>query len=330
MAHILITGAAGFIGSHTAEGLLNAGHQVTGIDNFRTGSWENLTSFARHPRWRFQELSVLSEDFEGLLASAKPDAIIHLVGLVSVQESISNPALNHQLNVAATEHVIALAERLKIPRLVYASSAAVYGDCLTLPLREESPTQPVSPYGAAKLQSEKLLLEAARQNANLATVCLRYFNVFGPRQRGDSPYSGVISKFVDACVRGQAPVVFGNGLQTRDFIHVRDLARANAAAATTNVPSGSYNIGCGREIQLLEILKTLRELHPTLPPTEFKPARTGDIVRSVCDPSRFRKHTGFATEATLRGGLQEMLQLELAAARSSVAKLAASTTNTLS
>ena len=195
MAHILLTGAAGFIGSHTADQLLAAGHTVTGVDNFRTGRRSNLTAASGSPRFSLHDVDVTAQkDFTALAGRVRPDAIIHLAALVSVQESMNNPALNFALNVQATHVVAEAARQHDVKRIVFASSAAIYGDVTDHPIRESAPKKPISPYGAAKLASEALLLGHGAA-FGLTVRCQRYFNVFGPRQDPASPYSGVLSIF---------------------------------------------------------------------------------------------------------------------------------------
>lgn len=309
MTKILVTGAAGFIGSHTVDFLLASGHEVVGVDNLRTGCRENLKQAAASPRFDFQVMDITEvETFTGLVRSQRPDVIIHLAGLVSVQDSRADPALNLRLNVGGTQAVIDAVISASVPRVVFASSAAVYGDSDSLPLREDAPKQPLNPYGEAKLASEALLAGAARMHGFTA-VSLRYFNVYGSRQAPDSPYSGVVSRFVDCCRRNQAPVIFGDGRQTRDFIHVSDVARANTQAALLpGMPSGDYNVASGHETSLLDLVGLLRAMQPSLPMPKFSAAQPGDIRRSVGDPGRWGAVSGFAPQETLEKGLLELVE----------------------
>ena len=309
MTKILVTGAAGFIGSHTVDSLLASGHEVVGVDNFRTGSRENLRQATASPRFDFQVMDITEvETFTGLVRSQRPDVMIHLAGLVSVQDSRADPALNVRLNVGGTQAVIDAVISASVPRVVFASSAAVYGDSDSFPLREDAPKQPLNPYGEAKLASEALLAGAARMHGFTA-VSLRYFNVYGSRQAPDSPYSGVVSRFVDCCRRNQAPVIFGDGRQTRDFIHVRDVARANMQAALLpGMPSGDYNVSSGQETSLLDLVGLLRAMQPSLPVPKFSAAQSGDIRRSVGDPARWCAVSRFSPRETLSAGLLELVE----------------------
>ncbi len=309
MTKILVTGAAGFIGSHTVDSLLASGHEVVGVDNLRTGCRENLKQAAASPRFDFQVMDITEvKTFTGLVRSQRPDVMIHLAGLVSVQDSRADPALNVRLNVGGTQAVIDAVIGASVPRMVFASSAAVYGDSDSFPLREDAPKQPLNPYGEAKLASEALLAGAARMHGFTA-VSLRYFNVYGSRQAPDSPYSGVVSRFVDCCRRNQAPVIFGDGRQTRDFIHVRDVARANSQAALLpGMPSGDYNVASGHETSLLDLIALLRAMQPSLPMPKFSAAQPGDIRRSVGDPGRWCAVSGFAPQEKLGVGLLELVR----------------------
>lgn len=309
MTKILVTGAAGFIGSHTVDFLLSLGHEVVGVDNLRTGCRENIRQAAASPRFEFHTLDITeAAHFTRLVRKSRPDVIIHLAGLVSVQDSRADPALNLRLNVGGTRAVIEAACDASVSKVVFASSAAVYGDSDDLPLNEDAPKKPLNPYGEAKLASEELLAGAARVHGFTA-VCLRYFNVFGSRQASDSPYSGVVSRFVDCCRRNEAPIVFGDGRQTRDFIHVRDVAMANSQAATLPaLPSGNYNVASGRETSLLDLVILLRTMRPSMPVPEFCAAQTGDILRSVGDPARWFAVSGFSPQEKLETGLLELVQ----------------------
>lgn len=303
----LVTGAAGFIGSHSVEWLLARNVRVIGVDNLRTGHLENL------------EVAHASPDFEWVLADAGDEAtmrllferhrfagILHLAALVSVPESFREPALNYRLNLAAADCIARLCLEFECKRLVFASSAAVYGTHAALPNQESAIPQPQSPYAAAKLAAEVMLLGYAA-SYGLEAVCLRYFNVYGPRQDPNSPYSGVLSIFTDRFKGGLQVTVYGDGEQTRDFISVRDVARANGEALTqTRVVADRYNVCVGHGVSLNQVLAIYREWFPNAPLVEYAAARIGDIRHSRGDPKKLRNMLGCSAQIPFKQGLREL------------------------
>jgi UDP-glucose 4-epimerase len=307
MAKILITGAAGFIGSHTAEKLLGEGYAVFGVDDFRTGKRSNLDR-AIKDGMEFCEFSILDGTrLSRLVRSSHIDAIIHLSALVSVSESISEPDLNFRLNILGTHRVAEAARSHGVKRLVFASSAAVYGDSLSGPIRERSRLCPISPYGSAKLASEHMLLSYAAYGIEVRIQ--RYFNVFGLRQDPASPYSGVISIFVRNFSQDRPVTIYGDGRQTRDFINVTDVAQANLLAATkSDLKTGIANICTGQSISLLQVVRELKRLCPNAPAPSFVPARSGDIRHSVGAAQQAKRQLGFTANSTLRVGLAQLMR----------------------
>ena len=308
MPKVLVTGAAGFIGSHTTDLLLAQGHSVCGVDNFRTGRPGNLARARPHPRFEFREQDCAAPGaLDRTIREYQPDAVIHLAALVSVPESIAHPAENNRLNFQATQLAAEAARAHGVKRIVFASSAAVYGANPNLPLTEEADCQPLSPYGTAKLNSEKLLLELSRTQG-VVVRCQRYFNVFGPRQDPSSPYSGVISLFRDRLAKNTPATIHGDGEQTRDFIYVDDVAQANVIAATSpGIPSGVANICTGRAISLNVLYAALcRVSGKNLPPVHG-PAREGDIRHSCGSPEKAKRDLRFAAQTSLEAGLQAVI-----------------------
>jgi UDP-glucose 4-epimerase len=261
----------------------------------------------RHKDFALHEIDVAVDgNLSALVSACAPAAIIHLAALVSVQESMADPELNYRLNLHATQLVAEAARRHQVPRIVFASSAAVYGRAGTRPLKEPDETHPISPYGAAKLASENLLLGHAEAFAFTAS-CLRYFNVYGPRQDPASPYSGVLSLFARGFREGKAVTVYGDGRQTRDFITVGDVARANVLAATkTNLASGAVNICTGQPSSLQKILAVFSAHFPAAPRPIYAPARPGDIMHSSGNPAKAQSELGFIAETGIEEGLDRI------------------------
>jgi UDP-glucose 4-epimerase len=310
MSTVLVTGAAGFIGSHTCDRLLDAGHTVVGLDNFRTGNRANLAAASTRRGFRLVEADLCAPGvLDRLVAEVRPDAIIHLAALVSVQESLQNAALNFELNLRATHLVAEAARAHGVARVVFASSAAVYGDSPALPLREQAgDLRPISPYGAAKLASESLLLGYAAA-CGFIVRCHRYFNVYGPRQDPRSPYSGVVSIFCAKLRAGASPTIFGDGEQTRDFVAVEDVARANVLAiAVPQLNSGVVNICSGQATSLNRMEQILRGLIPGAPAAVHAPAKPADIRHSLGAPGLARTECGFVAEVSLEAGLAATLR----------------------
>ncbi|MCB1088711.1 MAG: NAD-dependent epimerase/dehydratase family protein, partial [Verrucomicrobiae bacterium] len=245
--------------------------------------------------------------FDRLVESLRPTAIIHLAGLVSVVRAQDDPELNFRLNLLSTHLVAEAARRHGVKRIVFASSAAIYGDHPDLPLSESILPRPISLYGMAKRASEEVL-QGYGASFGIETICLRYFNVFGPRQDPKSPYSGVISIFSDRFAAGQPVTIFGDGRQTRDFISVHDIARANALAATKpGLNPAICNVCTGRPRPLVSILEVFRSVYPEAPPPQMAPARPGEIRHSFGSPDRAESLLGFRAVTELEDGLRALI-----------------------
>jgi UDP-glucose 4-epimerase len=301
----LVTGGAGFIGSHLVERLLGDGHEVRVIDDFSTGKRANLEPFLG------KTLEVVEADirngWELRTLAAGCEVIFHEAAIVSVPYSVEHPQETHDVNLQGTLNVLEAARHAKTRRLVFASSAAVYGDAPGLPKHEGMLPTPISPYGLEKLTGEHYLSIFARLYG-VETVSLRYFNVFGPRQDPSSAYSGVISIFADRARRGEPVTIFGDGSAYRDFVFVADVVEANLLAARTPGVSGrSFNVARGEKTTLTDLTGMIgRAVGRTLK-VEHAAPRAGDIAESVADIGRARSDLGFAPKVAVEDGLRQLL-----------------------
>lgn len=305
MVNCLVTGGAGFIGSHLVGGLLARGDQVRIFDNFSTGKRSNLADYA-------DRVEIIEGDLRGAdqVASAVRgvDLVFHQAAFVSPPQSMEQPELCFQVNVEGTINLLEAARQAGVRRVVVASSAAVYGDSGALPLLESTPPCPLSPYAASKQINETLAALYTRA-FDLPVVALRYFNVYGPRQSPDSDYAAVIPIFIRRLLDGGAPVVFGDGGQTRDFIFVADVVRANLLAAEADTAAGQVvNICTGLEISLLDLLATLAEFIPGAPDHLVDLPRRGDIYRSVGSTSLAQDVLGFQAQTSIAQGLKQTME----------------------
>lgn len=300
----LVTGGSGFIGSHIVQRLVESGHKVRVVDDFSTGKRENLDAVAR-------DVEIITGDVRDRAAMDKHAAgcevIFHQAAVVSVPYSVEHPEETHAVNIQGTLNVLMAARKHGARRVVFASSAAVYGDEPTLPKRESMIPDPISPYGVEKLTSEHYLRAFARLYG-LETVALRYFNVFGPRQDPSSPYSGVISVFVNRILADKPLDIFGDGKQSRDFVYVANVVDANIAAATTSGVSGRvYNIACGGRTTLIELADAIGRAAGVKVTKRFGEPRPGDIKESLADVSRARTELGYAPRVSVEEGLENLV-----------------------
>lgn len=302
-SRVLVTGGAGFIGGHLMESLLALGAQVRVLDDLSTGREEILSRFV--DRIEFHRGSITDADTCGR-AVAGMDYILHHAAIPSVPRSVADPEESHLVNAGGTLQLLEAARTSKaLRRLVYAGTCAVYADGGMNPSSEDDAPAPSSPYGATKLAGE-LYCRAWHRSYGVPTVVLRYFNVFGPRQDPNSTYAAVVPKFIARMRNGERPVIFGDGTQTRDFVSVRDIVRANLLACLSErAPGGVFNIGSGRRTSLLQLVAELNALLGTNLEPEFAPARTGDILHSVAAVDAAREMLGFTAESQLRERLWE-------------------------
>lgn len=305
MSRYLITGGAGFIGSHIAEALVGEGHAVRIFDNLSSGHLHNLDHLAgkvEFVRGDVRDAAAIRAAAQGI------DYLFHEAALVSVFESVEKPFDNHEINMTGTLNVLQAARAAGVRRVVFASSAAIYGNDPELPKREGMAPQPASPYAAGKITGEYYLSIFA-QLYGVQTVSLRYFNVYGPRQDPKSMYSGVISKFTDDLKAGRTPTIFGDGGQTRDFVFVKDVVQANLRAMHgDNAGAGeAFNVASGRTASLLELLGTISALAGRKIEPQFKEARRGDIRHSAAAIDKARAVLGYEPAFNLASGLLELL-----------------------
>ncbi len=304
MARVLVTGGAGFIGSHLVEALVAAKHKVTVLDNISTGKISNLSSVKA-------KIDFIKGDMSNMRllkrACAKQDCVFHLAAIASVPFSVQHPIETHEINATGTLKVLQAAREAKVKRVIYSSSAAVYGDEPSLPKKETSPIRPLTPYALTKLTGEQYTIMFG-QIYGMETVALRYFNVYGPRQDPNSPYSGVITRFAASLKRGKKPIIYGDGMQTRDFVYVADVVQANLKAMKTRATGKVFNIATGVQVSVREMLAHLNEIMKTKVPAIYSPKRPGDILHSVADISQAKKILKFSPRFTFHEGLEETVQ----------------------
>jgi UDP-glucose 4-epimerase len=301
----LVTGGAGFIGSHLVEALTGQGRAVRVLDSFDTGLRGNLARLRPVPEIVEGDLAdpaVLPRAMSGV------GVVFHLGAVASVQKSVEDPAESHRVCATGTLHVLDAARRHGVRRVVYAASSSAYGIPAGEVQSEDDPLRPLSPYAAAKLAGE-CYMEAFAASYGLETVRLRFFNIFGPRQRPDSPYSGVIALFASAMAAGRAPTVHGDGLQTRDFAYVGNAVQALMNAATTPGISGRvYNVGTGKRTSVLDLVAALNRLLGTNLKPQHGPARSGDVRHSCADIRRTQRELGYEPKVPFEEGLGMTLE----------------------
>jgi nucleoside-diphosphate-sugar epimerase len=301
VSNFLVTGGAGFIGGHITELLVSEGHDVVVFDNFSTGSMDNLACVADKTKIMegdIRDIAALSEAMRGI------DFVIHQAAEISNTKSVEDPAWVNAINVDGTLNVLISARDAGVKRLTMASSCAIYGDTGTQAQREDFLPHPLSPYGASKLCGEHYL-SVFHQIYGLETVTLRYFNVFGPRQNPRSQYAAVIPIFIDRIMRGKQLHIFGDGKQTRDFVYVGNVARANyLACASPKAAGGVFNIASEQSIDLDELVGQLRVLAGREVEVVYDPPVVGDIKHSASDISRAREMLGYEPLVTFEEGLK--------------------------
>jgi UDP-glucose 4-epimerase len=301
---VLVTGGAGFIGSHVVYGLVAQGYAVRVVDDLSAGSLANIGKHIHRGPMEFVKADIRDRAIIKKLVDGV-DAVIHLAAIVSVPFSLKNPDLTYDVNVNGTRSLVESCVQNGVKRFIFVSSCAVYGSSLYLPIDEGHPTNPISPYAFSKLDAERCLEEFSRRS-DFRTVILRLFNVYGPRQvLGD--YSGVITKFIE-CVNDSRPlVIYGDGSQTRDFVYVTDVVSAMLTLLESREVDGVFNIGCGRAVSIRDLAKTVLNLLGSDCEITYKPPREGDIMHSVADITKARNVFGYSPRFSLEEGLRELL-----------------------
>ena len=301
----LVSGGAGFIGSHTVDELVRRGHGVVVLDDLSSGKEENLGEV--RSKITFMKGSIT--DIEAVQrAMHQAEYVIHLAARTSVPRSVKDPIDTNRINVEGTLNVLVAARDNRVKRIVFAASSSAYGETPTLPKKESMQPSPISPYGVSKYVGE-LYAQAFGRCYGLENVCLRYFNIFGPRQDPDSPYSGVLSRFTAAFLQDEQPVVFGDGEQTRDFTYVENAVQANLLACEAPGASGFvFNIGTGDRYSLNQTLEILRGLSAKKLPAKYEPAREGDIRDSQADITAARELLGYEPTVRFEEGLERTYQ----------------------
>jgi UDP-glucose 4-epimerase len=303
MAKYLVTGAAGFIGSSLVRALLERGENVRGVDNFSTGRRENLAEVIK--QIDFHEADIL--DLDAMHSACKGvDYVLHQAAIPSVPKSVLDPIGSNQANTDGTVNVLVAARDAKVRRVVYAASSSAYGDTPTLPKHEAMNPNPISPYAVAKLASE-LYMIAFYRCYGLETVCLRYFNIFGPRQDPSSPYSGVLAKFSMQMLRGDQPTIYGDGETSRDFTYIDNAVSANLLACSApgaECAGRVFNCATGERTTLNETFAALKDLTGYRGSVKYEAERGGDIKHSLADITLAQKHLGYKVLVNFEDGLR--------------------------
>lgn len=299
---ILVTGGAGFIGSNLVKYLVNTGNSVTVLDNFMSGYRTNLDPFP--------DIKIVHGDIRDKVAVEEAmqgaEVVFHLAASVGNKRSIDDPITDADINVLGTIQVLEAARKYGVRKIVASSSAGIFGELKTMPIKEDHPIEPDSPYGCTKLCEEKLCLSYAKLY-NIEAVCLRYFNVYGPNQRYDA-YGNVIPIFVFRMLKNEALIIYGDGEQTRDFVHVNDVVQANINAANSIGVNGAFNIASGKQITINRLVEFIISHHSHVPSVRYEAKRPGDVLHSLADLSLANRNINYYPTMDLEQGIKEYIQ----------------------
>jgi UDP-glucose 4-epimerase len=302
---VLVTGGAGFIGSHLVDRLVREGHPVRIIDNLSSGKLENIqqhidTNKVEFIKGDIRDTALVKKSVDGV------GFVVHLAAIISVPFSVENPDLTFDVNIQGTHNLLVAATEKNVEKFVFISSCAVYGDPESKPVTEKTKTSPISPYAESKLIAERYCLSYNQSN-QLKTVVLRFFNVYGPRQSMNA-YSGVITIFINKVKQKQPLIIYGDGSQTRDFVNVRDIVDAILVAMKNQKAEGEiFNIGSGKSTSINELAKTVLELGNVDLEIKYEKHRAGDIEHSLADITKAKKLLGYEPKVSLRAGLRELI-----------------------
>jgi UDP-glucose 4-epimerase len=304
---VLVTGAAGFIGSHLVDRLLKDGVEVIGVDDLSTGRLPNLAEASRYPTFRFEELDILSRDLRILVAAWKPDVVMHLAAQMDVRKSVADPLHDARVNVLGTVNVLDAATRAEVRKIVFASSGGtVYGQPTALPVQEDAPLLPSSPYGAAKVAGEGYIGTYQRLHG-LVGICLALGNVYGPRQDPHGE-AGVVSIFAKALTSGAQTTIFGDGTSSRDYVYVTDVVDAFSRCLSDTISSGRFNVGTGTATSVRELHERLARITGADVDPVMAPARLGELRSVSLDSRALTQRTGWRPSVPLQEGLRQTVQ----------------------
>lgn len=308
LKNTLVTGGLGFIGSNLIEHLIPISKQVIVIDDFSSGSKDNIKYLLPNDKIIIKKISVLDySKLSKIFNQYNIENVFHLAAITSVKESLADPIYTNKVNVEGTLNILQLSNEHSIEKFIFSSSASVYGDNQNIPLIETNIPTPISPYAITKLAGE-FYSKIYHEIHDLKTVILRYFNVHGPNQNPNNPYSGVISKFIHAAINNKPLIIYGDGNQIRDFVYVSDVSKANIMSALSNNCNGkTINIGCGERITINTLANIIIELTSSKSEIHYKETRHGDIYSSLADVSNAKETLNFSTKVNLEEGLKNTI-----------------------